>query len=62
MRNFKLETYFSKWEFKAKHHMTASDAQSITIGELFDIADLPHDTLSNLYLGYTETWGAPDLR
>lgn len=62
MRNFALETYFSKWEFSAKHHMTASDAQSITLGQLLDMADLPHDILSDLHLGYTETWGAPDLR
>ena len=62
MRNFVLETYFSKWEFNAKHHMTASDAQSITMGQLLTMAGLPHDALSDLHLGYTETWGAPDLR
>lgn len=62
MRNFALETYFSKWEFSAKHHMTASDAQSITIGALLQMAGLADDTLSSLPLGYTETWGAPDLR
>lgn len=62
MRNFALETYFSKWEFSAKHHMTASDAQSLSVGELLDFAGLPQDHLSGLHLGYTETWGAPDLR
>lgn len=62
MRNFALETYFSKWEFSATHHMTASDAQSLSVGELFDLAELPQTSLSDLYLGYTETWGAPDLR
>lgn len=62
MRNFALETYFSKWEFRATHHMTASDAQSLSIGELLDLADLPQDHLASLHLGYTETWGAPDLR
>ena len=62
MRNFALETYFSKWEFNARHHMTASDAQSLSVGELLDLAALPRDTLADLHLGYTETWGAPDLR
>ncbi len=62
MRNFALETYFSKWEFRATHHMTASDAQSISVGELLTLAKLPQDSLSDLHLGYTETWGAPDLR
>ena len=62
MRNFALERYFSKWEFSAKHHMTASDAQSLTIQQLLDLAGLPADHLNDLHLGYTETWGAPDLR
>jgi aspartate/methionine/tyrosine aminotransferase len=62
MRNFILETYFSKWEFSARHHMTASDAQSLSISELLGLADLPVDMLGSLQLGYTETWGAPDLR
>lgn len=62
MRNFALETYFSKWEFSAPHHMTASDAQAITVGQLMDLADLPRNHLDDLHLGYTETWGAPDLR
>ena len=62
MRNFVLETYFSKWEFSARHHMTASDAQSMSVGDLLALADLPPDALNELHLGYTETWGAPDLR
>jgi len=62
MRNFELETYFSKWEFSARHHMTASDAQSLTVNELLRMASLPNDALGDLFLGYTETWGAPDLR
>lgn len=62
MRNFVLETYFSKWEFSARHHMTASDAQAMSIGELLALADMPPDALNRLHLGYTQTWGAPDLR
>jgi len=62
MRNFALEAYFSKWEFNAKHHMTASDAQSLSVNELLDLAKMPRDSLNELWLGYTETYGAPDLR
>lgn len=62
MRNFALETYYSEWEFSAKYHMTASDAESMSVGELIDLAGLPQDTLLKQHLGYTETWGAPDLR
>jgi len=42
--------------------MTASDAQSLTVNELLRMASLPNDALGDLFLGYTETWGAPDLR
>ena len=32
--DFRLETYFSRWEFKAKYHLTASDAQTMSLSEL----------------------------
>ena len=25
--DFRLEVYFGEWEFKARHHLTASDAR-----------------------------------
>lgn len=61
--DFRLETYFSRWEFTARHHLTASDAQSMTLRELLDLAD-PADAeaFDQLWLGYTETFGAPALR
>lgn len=63
MRNFELETYFSKWEFTARHHMTASDVQSMGLDELLAMAGTSaEESLNDLWLGYTETWGAPDLR
>lgn len=62
MRNFELETFFSKWEFSAKHHMTASDAQSVSISELLKLASITPESLLDLELAYTETWGAPSLR
>ena len=58
MRNFELETYFSKWGFTARHHMTASDVQTL----LAMASDEDKAKLDDLWLGYTETWGAPDLR
>lgn len=42
--------------------MTASDVQSVSVGELLKLADLPFDSLADVYLGYTETWGASTLR
>jgi len=60
---FKLETYLGKWEFAARHHMTASDAQTLTIGELLALAG--PGALERFLaqpLSYTEPYGAPDLR
>jgi len=62
MRDFALEKYFSKWEFTAKYHMTASDIASMTIAELLDMASPKgREAFNNLWLGYTETYGHPEL-
>lgn len=61
--DFRLEAYFSRWEFAAEHHLTASDAQTLTIAEL-----LAHGTdddraaFTDLPLGYAPTWGTDRLR
>ncbi|WP_371223466.1 aminotransferase class I/II-fold pyridoxal phosphate-dependent enzyme [Roseovarius sp. 2305UL8-3] len=61
--DFRLETHFSKWEFKARYHMTASDAESISLRDLLAMAsDEEREAFEGLWLGYTETYGAPDLR
>lgn len=61
--DFRLETHFSKWEFKARYHMTASDAESMSMRELLATAT-PEErkAFEGMWLGYTETFGAPDLR
>ncbi len=63
MRNFELEQYFSNWEFKARYHMTASDIESMSIKDLLEMAspEVRH-AFENLWLGYTETYGLPELR
>lgn len=61
--DFRLETYFSRWEFTARHHMTASDAQTMTLSELLALADdRDRAAFENLSLGYTTTHGDPALR
>ncbi|MFD5731878.1 aminotransferase class I/II-fold pyridoxal phosphate-dependent enzyme [Streptomyces sioyaensis] len=61
--DFRLETYFSQWEFTARHHLTASDVQTMTLGELLALADdRDRAAFENLSLGYTETYGDPALR
>ena len=63
MRDFALEVYFSRWEFKARYHMTASDVQSMTLQDLLGMASREqHQEFYDSWLGYTETWGNPELR
>ncbi|MEM8703269.1 MAG: aminotransferase class I/II-fold pyridoxal phosphate-dependent enzyme [Pseudomonadota bacterium] len=63
MRDFGLEVFFSRWEFTAQHHMTASDLESLSLSGLLALAsDEDRSAFETLWLGYTETWGAPALR
>src|SRR5688572_14474389 len=63
MRDFALEVYFSKWEFTAKYNLGGSDAESLTLKQLLELATAD-DRLAyeNSRLGYTEIFGAPALR
>jgi aspartate/methionine/tyrosine aminotransferase len=61
--DFRLESHFSKWEFAARFNLTASDAQTLSLAELLALAS-PQDraAFEKMELGYTPTFGAPDLR
>lgn len=61
--DFRLETHFAKWEFSARYHMTASDAEAMSLRDLLALATpAEREEFEGLWLGYTETFGAPDLR
>jgi aspartate/methionine/tyrosine aminotransferase len=63
MPPFRLEAYFSRWEFVARHHLTASDAQTLTVAELLALGtDADRAEFAELPLGYIETWGTSRLR
>lgn len=63
MPPFRLESYFSRWEFAARHHLTASDAQTLTVSELLGYGtDDDRGQFDELALGYTPTWGTARLR
>ncbi|MGB1503910.1 MAG: aminotransferase class I/II-fold pyridoxal phosphate-dependent enzyme [Acidimicrobiales bacterium] len=63
MPDFRLETHFARWEFVAEHHLTASDAESMSMRELLAMATPEQRAeFDDMWLGYTETWGAPELR
>ena len=57
--DFRLEIFFSRWEFAAEHNLAASDAQSLTIAELLELGD--RDAFEALPLSYAPTWGSPEL-
>src|SRR5450755_644300 len=63
LADFALETFFSKWEFTARYHLTASDAESLPLRELLAMGSAnDREAFDALWLGYTETFGAPLLR
>jgi len=57
--DFQLEIFFSRWEFAARHNLAASDAQTLTIGELLEYGD--REAFAALPLSYAPTWGTPEL-
>lgn len=60
---FRLETYLGRWEFAARHHMTASDAQTLTIRDVLALAGPGAvDRFLDEPLSYTQPYGAQDLR
>lgn len=51
-----------RWEFAARHHMTASDAESCTVGDLLELEPGAQNRLLGLELKYVPTWGTDELR
>ena len=63
VRDFRLETYFSKWEFTARYNMAASDVESVSVSDLLAMASTDDKkAFKDLWLGYTETFGSKELR
>jgi len=61
--DFRLEVHFARWEFEARHNLTASDAQTMTIAELLELGgDEARAAFDELALGYIPTWGTERLR
>ena len=63
VRELALEVYFSRWRSAARHHLTSSDSETLSMGELLNLAaaeDLRR--WERLELGYTEPRGPPALR
>jgi aspartate/methionine/tyrosine aminotransferase len=58
--DFRLEVYLGRWEFAARHHLTASDAQTLSVAEVLGEEGMRE--LAALPLGYAPTWGTDALR
>jgi len=59
---FKLERYFARYEFSAKYLLCSSDCESLPVADLLALEPGAEDGLKRLWLGYTESPGAPSLR
>ncbi len=60
---FALEARFSRWEFRARYNAAGSDMESLPLERLLEMATPGRrEQWHKLHLGYTETWGAPELR
>ena len=61
IQTFKLERYFAKYEFNSRYLLSASDCETLTIGELLELTDTDPKDMLDVGLGYTESQGHPKL-
>ncbi len=62
IRDFKLECFFGKYEFTAPYLLTQSDCESMSARDLLAMEPGAEAAYLDQWLGYTETWGDPELR
>jgi aspartate/methionine/tyrosine aminotransferase len=60
---FEIERYFAQHEFSARHQLSSSDCEPLTLSEVLAMADdEARDLWDRLSLAYTESAGLPLLR
>lgn len=62
IKPFKLERYYSQYEFTAKYSLCNSDCEAMSIGDLLAMEEGATEKFHQHWLGYTETKGHPELR
>src|SRR6185369_12212456 len=62
MREFLLERYYARHEFTTPFQLSASDCESLTIGDVLRLGGAAETEFLRLALGYTETRGGRALR
>ena len=58
---FKLERFFAEHEFNVSYLLCASDCEAISVESLLALEPEARQGLDELWLGYTESTGHPDL-
>ena len=59
---FQTELYFAEFEFTAPHLLSSSDCQTLSVGELLEMAGVSPQTLLDVALGYSPSNGDSSLR
>ena len=59
---FKLERFFARYEFNTEFLLCSSDCESMSVADLLAWEPEASEKLQQLWLGYTESQGAPSLR
>lgn len=62
MEPFRLERYFSRYEFNTEFLLCSSDCESFSIQELLSFERGATENFAKVKLGYTETAGSSELR
>lgn len=59
---FATERYYARYEFSTPHLLSVSDCETLSIGELLQMANNSMEDMGQVRLGYTESQGDPLLR
>jgi aspartate/methionine/tyrosine aminotransferase len=59
---FALERYFARYEFEARYLLCSSDPESMSTRDLLALEPGASEAFQDVWLGYTESRGNPDLR
>ena len=62
MRTFETEEFFREFEFSQPFMLSASDCESVSLGELLELGGGSTDALGQVQLNYAEAAGSPELR
>jgi hypothetical protein len=59
---FAFERFFAKYEFTTRYLLCSSDPEAMSIRELVALEPASGESLRDVWLGYTQSQGDPELR